>query len=70
MILLVSDQLFRRLENLSAGRLDLITPDGKKRSFEGSNPGESATLELREWRVVKNMMRKGDVGLQVVPCIN
>jgi len=59
---LASDKLFRRLDHLDTGTLTLTTPDGKTRVFSGKTPGESATIELRDWRVVSNMMRKGDVG--------
>lgn len=59
---IISDQLFRRLDHLDTGTLKLTTPDGKTRIFEGKNPGESASIELRDWRVVSNMARKGDIG--------
>ncbi len=59
---ITSDQLFRRLDHLDTGTLELTTPDGKTRVFEGKNPGESANIELRDWRVVSNMVRKGDIG--------
>lgn len=59
---LASDKLFRRLDHLDRGTLKLTTPDGKTRVFEGKTPGENASIELRDWRVVSNMMRKGDIG--------
>ena len=59
---ITSDQLFKRLDHLDTGRLKLTTPDGKTRVFEGKNPGASASIELRDWRVVSNMVRKGDIG--------
>lgn len=59
---ITSDQLFRRLDNLDTGTLKLTTPDGKTRIFEGINPGENASLELHDWRVLSNMSRKGDIG--------
>lgn len=58
-----SDQLFKRLDLLESGTLTVTTPDGKKRIFEGKNPGENAHLELHDWSVVTNMMQKGDIGL-------
>ncbi len=60
---IASNQLFRRLENLDTGTLKLVTPDGKTRIFEGKNPGQHANMELRDWRVVSNLIRKGDIGL-------
>jgi cyclopropane-fatty-acyl-phospholipid synthase len=59
---ITSDQLFKRLDKIESGTLNLTTPDGQKRVFSGRNPGENAHLELRDWRVVGNMMRKGDIG--------
>lgn len=59
---ITSDQLFRRLDHLDTGTLKLTTPDGKTRVFEGKNPGENASLELHDWRVMSNMARKGDIG--------
>lgn len=59
---MTSDSLFRRLDHLDTGTLKLTTPDGKTRVFEGKNPGESAHLELRSWRVIQNMLKKGDIG--------
>lgn len=58
----ISDQLFRKLESLDSGVLHLTTPDGKTRVFQGRNPGGKADIELRDWRVVSNMARKGDIG--------
>lgn len=59
---LTTDQFLRRLSKLEAGILSVTTPDGKTRLFEGTHPGESASIEIRDWRVVSNMMRKGDIG--------
>ncbi len=59
---LASDQLFKRLDKISAGSLSLVTPDGKTRTFEGKEEGCNVSLELRDWRVITNMARKGDIG--------
>ena len=58
---IASDQLFKRLDKLESGSLLLKTPDGKSRMFEGKNPGEKAELELRSWKVVTNMLQRGDI---------
>jgi cyclopropane-fatty-acyl-phospholipid synthase len=60
---LASDKLLKRLDHLDTGTLKLTTPDGKTRVFSGKNPGENASIELRDWRVVSNMITKGDIGL-------
>lgn len=59
---IASDQLFRSLDHLQSGKLALTTPDGQTRIFEGKESGEKASIEIRDWRVVSNMIRKGDVG--------
>lgn len=58
---IASDQLFKRLDKLESGSLLLKTPDGKTRMFEGKKPGEKAELELRSWKVVTNMLQRGDI---------
>ena len=57
-----SDKLFKRLERIDSGSLELTTPDGKTRYFVGNNPGENASITLHDWRVITNMAWKGDVG--------
>lgn len=59
---IASNQLFHALDNLESGELKVTTPDGQVRTFAGKNPGEKASIELRDWRVVSNMMQKGDIG--------
>jgi len=59
---LASNQLFRALDNLQSGTLEVATPDGRTRVFSGKKPGDKARIELRDWRVVTNMMQKGDIG--------
>ena len=59
----VANKLFQHLNNLHAGRLTLITPDGQTRTFEGKTSGDHAKLELYDWRVISNMISHGDIGL-------
>lgn len=59
---IASEQLFRRLDKIESGTLRLLTPDGKERVIEGKKPGKKAHIEIRDWRVVSNMVRKGDIG--------
>ena len=59
---IASNQLFRALDNLESGQLELTTPDGKTRMFSGRTPGEKAKIELHDWRVVSNLMQRGDIG--------
>ena len=59
----ILEKFLRVLDCLDSGVLRLITPDGKIRIFEGKSPGESVNMELRDWRVLGNMLRKGHIGL-------
>ncbi len=59
---LTSDQLFRSLDHLQSGTLELTTPDGQTRIFEGKEEGERAQITLHDWRVIPNIMHKGDIG--------
>ena len=58
----ISDQLFKKLDNMESGYLKIITPDGQTREFQGRDQGEKATIEFRDWSVLSNMIRKGDIG--------
>lgn len=58
----ILEKLLKALDRLDSGTLQLVTPDGQVRVFEGKNPGESASIELRDWRVLPNMLRKGNIG--------
>jgi len=59
---IASDQVFKSLDSLQYGTLKVTTPDGKTRIFQGHRPGDSAHIELREWDVFTNMIRRGDIG--------
>jgi cyclopropane-fatty-acyl-phospholipid synthase len=59
----IADHFLSSLDRLECGSLELVTPDGKSRSFEGKNPGVSTKLHLHEWSVLSNMAAKGDIGL-------
>ncbi len=55
-------KLFRQLDTIEEGTIQVTTPDGKVRVFEGRKPGDRANLELHDWTVITNMARKGDIG--------
>lgn len=59
---LATDKLLRSLDRLEYGSLQLVTPDGRMRQFEGKKPGVSAWLRFHDWRVPVNLAAKGDVG--------
>jgi len=57
------DQALRALENLQYGSFELTTPEGQTYRFEGDKPGVSAQFEIADWRVVRNLAAKGDIGM-------
>lgn len=54
-------QLFKNLDRMEYGSLNVTTPDGQTRSFGGHKSGEHANIELRDWRVLRNMLLRGDI---------
>jgi len=58
----VTDQFLKKLDKLEYGRFELVLPDGKKRVFEGKNPGTVSSLSLHDWKVVANLATHGDIG--------
>ncbi|HQT39699.1 MAG TPA: cyclopropane-fatty-acyl-phospholipid synthase family protein [Acidocella sp.] len=52
---------FARL--LRAGRLNLVLPDGSTHHFEGSEPGPTATMLLRDPRMITKLAFGGCLGL-------
>ena len=59
----ITDHFLSSLDRLEYGSFELVTPDGKLRSFEGKKPGPLGKLHLHEWSVLSNMAAKGDIGL-------
>ncbi len=53
--------LLSLLAKLHQGRLDLRAPGGQVFSFAGELPGPVATIQLRDWKVIGDVMRSGDV---------
>ncbi|MCW5626410.1 MAG: class I SAM-dependent methyltransferase, partial [Burkholderiales bacterium] len=59
----IARPVFAALEQITVGRLDLITPDGRIRCFGSSNVGPHALLRVHDWSVFTDLSRAGDVGL-------
>ncbi len=57
-----ADRFLKSLDRLQYGALELVTPDGQVRTFEGRSPGIRARLEMRDWRVAGNLAARGDIG--------
>lgn len=57
-----ADTFLKKLDLIEQGRIELVTPDGHSRIFEGKSPGPSARLDVRDWRVMTNLALNGDIG--------
>ena len=53
--------LLSLLAKLHQGCLDLRAPGGQVFNFAGELPGPAATIQLRDWKVIGDVMRSGDV---------
>ncbi len=54
--------LFRLLDRLQRGTLELQAPDGARFSFAGREPGPRAEVRLHDWGVLSLLLRSGDIG--------
>ena len=55
--------LFALLRKLHCGTLQLTTPDGEMHFFTGSESGPRADLEIRDWKVIKEMLKAAEIGM-------
>ncbi len=60
---LIKNIFLKRLEKIAYGELFLTLPEGRSLHIKGRYPGPSADLYLKDWRVVVNLLIKGDIGL-------
>jgi len=54
--------LFAILSRLRYGRVEIVVPGGQRFSFPGALPGPDAALELQDWQVCGEILRRGDIG--------
>jgi len=59
----VKIKLIKALKRIQYGELFLTTPEGELLHFKGSCEGTVADIQLNDWRVIVNLMIKGDIGL-------
>lgn len=51
------------MAGLDTGNLRLTDPSGRVTEIRGTRPGVSATLHIRDWQAVTNMLRTAEIGL-------
>jgi cyclopropane-fatty-acyl-phospholipid synthase len=54
--------LFRLLDGLRSGSLEVVDPEGRRCAFPGRMPGPHASLVLHDWNVCSDILRRGDIG--------
>ncbi len=59
---IIKKRLFRRLQHIECGQLTLKLPDGSLHKFGDTKSGVCADIHLRDWRVIAQLLGKGDVG--------
>lgn len=58
----VKNKLINKLQRVKYGELVLTTPEGELFHFKGAHQGPVADMQLNDWRVIVNLMIKGDIG--------
>lgn len=57
----LQSRFFSALESMGEGRLTVTTPDGARLNFGAHGP--EAELRIRDWRFLRRLAMRGDVGL-------
>lgn len=58
---IIKEKLLKSLSKIEFGELHLTTPEGDTFYFKANNPGQSADMTLKDWRVIANLNIKGDI---------
>lgn len=59
----IRNQFLGTLDQIRHGKLHVATPEGTTHDFAGDLPGPAAVLEIRDWRAIRALAAKGDIGL-------
>lgn len=51
------------LEKIRVGHLELKSPDGSTMLFKGESAGPHASIQIRDWSAIGNILKSGDIGL-------
>lgn len=51
------------LEKIQIGQLTLVSPEGEKFIFRGTQSGIEANIQIHDWTVCKACLKSGDIGL-------
>jgi cyclopropane-fatty-acyl-phospholipid synthase len=60
---IIKNKLFKLLNKIEYGELTVKYSDGSIQKFTGKYSGVQANITLNHWKVIPNLMLKGDIGL-------
>ena len=60
---LAKNKLFKPMESLQGGSITFKTPDGETRTYGDTSAGAPIEVEIFDWRVISNMLLRGNIGL-------
>lgn len=55
-------KFFEIIDKIEYGKITISTPDGKTQVFEGIHSGVHGNINIYDWKVIKNLAIKGDIG--------
>lgn len=58
-----TDIILRIMEKIEFGSIEITRPCGRTQKFIGNKPGANAELRLHDYKVLQNMLIKGDIAL-------
>ena len=65
---LMIEKFLKTLEKTAYGSLRVVTPDGKARDFSGDRPGAAANCVIHDWRAVRALASRADIGFVEAYC--
>lgn len=57
-----SDDFLRKLDGIRQGNLNVEMPNGKTYQFGNSSEAKQVQLAIKDWRVMENLVARGDTG--------
>lgn len=57
-----SNWLLGLMDSIATGSMRLTTPAGTVYEFAGAQPGPAADIDIHNWRAVRRMLSRGDIG--------
>lgn len=61
-------KLLNRFENLPVGQLTILTPENEVLYFKGTQNGPLCDLQIKDWKALDLLLKRGDLGLGEAYC--